>query len=71
MGSDKRFRVLDGNGSNVLGGDVGQDNVYVRTYGAIVEGEKSIDSLAVGESTRKRYALSGQKPTVYRILRVA
>ncbi len=65
------FRVLDGNDSNVLGADVGIDNVYIRTYGSIVRGEKAIDDLAVGESTRKRYALSGQKPTVYRILRVS
>ena len=66
-----KFRIIDDkNDSIVLGGDVTEDNVYVRTYGALLPGEKLPTDLQVGESTRKRYALSGQKPTVYRILRV-
>lgn len=68
---EKLFRILDDRtGETVLGGDVSGENVYIRTYGTIVEGEPAVDSLAVGESTLKRYALSGGKPTVYRILRV-
>lgn len=68
---DKQFRILDDrDGSTVMGGDVGEGNVYIRTYGSILDGEKTIGDLNVGESTRKRYGLCGQKPTVYRILRV-
>ena len=66
-----RFRILDGHDANVLGDDLSEGNVYVRTYGTVLPGEKQPTELNVGESTRKRYALSGQKPTVYRLLRVA
>lgn len=67
----KMFRILDGKDDLVLGGDVSEDNVYVRVYGSTLRGEKRPTDLAIGESTRKRYALSGQKPTVYRILRIS
>lgn len=66
----KTFRILNGYDENVLGGDVGEENVYIRAYGSVLRGECAVSDLDVGESTRKRYALSGQKPTVYRILRV-
>jgi hypothetical protein len=67
----KRFRIIDDrDGSSVLGGDVSENNVYIRTYGALLPGETPIADLAVGESALKRYALSGGKPTVYRVLRV-
>ncbi len=67
---EKRFVVLDGSDQNVLGGEVSEANAYIAAYGALLAGHPPVSDLAVGESTRKRYALSGQKPTVYRILRV-
>jgi len=69
--SVKMFRILDGKDDSILGGDVAEGNAYVSAYGSVIRGEKSPTDLAIGESTRKRYALSGQKPTVYRILRVS
>jgi hypothetical protein len=36
----------------------------------VLAGEKLVSALDVGEHTFKRYALSGQKPTTYKILRV-
>lgn len=68
--TQKRFRILNGSDEDVLGGAVGEGNAYLAAYGSLVRGEKPVGELEVGESTRKRYALSGQKPTVYRILRV-
>lgn len=66
------YRILDDrDGSDVLGATVSGDNVYVRAYGRLLHGEKRPEDLLVGESTRKRYNLSGQRPTVYRILRVS
>lgn len=69
-GSEKRFRLLDGF-EDVLGGDVSEENVYIKTYGSVLAGEKLVSELAAGEHTFKRYALSGQRPTTYKILRVA
>jgi len=61
---------MNGANESVLGGDVGEGNVYITTYGTVVRGEKAVSDLAVGESTLKRYCLSGSRPTVYRILRL-
>jgi hypothetical protein len=70
---EKLFRILDDrDGTSVMGEvPLPEGNVYIAGYGAILPGEKPIADLDVGESTYKKYALSGQKPTVYRILRVA
>lgn len=68
----KTFRLIDdADGSVVLGGDVSERNVYIAAYGSVLPGEKLPGELEVGESTRKRYALSMTRPTVYRILRVS
>jgi hypothetical protein len=67
----KRFKLVKpGTNEDVLGGAVGADNVYIRTYGAIHEGHKHPDELNIGEVTLKTFALSGQKPTAYEIVRV-
>lgn len=62
--------MLDGNDNNVLGGDVGEDNAFISMHGVVVPGEKTIATLDVGGMTLKTYAMSGQKPVTYRILRV-
>lgn len=68
----KMFRLIDdSDGSTVLGGDVSEHNVYIAAYGTPLPGEKLPGDLQVGESARKRYALSMTRPTVYRILRVS
>lgn len=68
--SEKQFQLRDDtDGTDVLG-RVSEDNVYIKTYGTVVEGKQPKD-LEVGESTLKRYALSGTRPTVYRITRVS
>lgn len=66
-----KFKMLtdDGKDNDVLGGVVELDNVYIKTYGSLVRG-KSPDQLDVGESCIKKYAMSGQKPTTYKIIRV-
>jgi len=70
MTKDKRrFRLQDARGEDCLGGAVTIDNPYISAYGALVGGPK-VEDLAVGDCCKKRYALSGQKPTVYTIVRV-
>jgi hypothetical protein len=66
-----KFRLLtnDGKESDVFGIPVPIDNCYVSAYGMLVRGKRPKD-LAIGESCIKRYALSGQKPTTYKIVRV-
>jgi len=44
--------------------------VYVKTYGSLLPGKKKPKELEVDEFTYKKYSLSGQKETVYVILRV-
>jgi len=65
------YRLLNGADEDVLGGPVGPDNVYMRSYGRSVVGQPTIDALEVGQHTLRQYALSGSRPTVYRIVRVA
>lgn len=66
----KKFKlVTTDTNDDVLGGAVGIDNVYITAYGSHVSGKEPRE-LDVGESCLKRYALSGQKPTVYKIVRV-
>ena len=70
--TEKMFRIIDDRDDSVVtGADVGEGNAYISAYGALVKGQKPWRELEVGESTLKRYALSGTKPTVYRILRVS
>jgi hypothetical protein len=65
----KRF-LIQKNGQDVLGGAVGEDNVYIATYGSVEPGRKQPADLDVDETTLKTYALSGQKPTTYTITRI-
>lgn len=66
-----KFRLLsdDGKDSDILGCMLDLNNVYIKTYGSLISG-KLPEQLDVGESCIKRYALSGQKPTTYKIVRV-
>lgn len=66
----KKFRLQDREGHDVLGGEVGEDNAYVRTYGTVVQGRPP-GELEVDESCVKEYALSGQRPTRYWLVRTA
>lgn len=66
----KYLLLNDSTGEDVVGGALSEDNAYVSSYGALLPGEKRPNALAVGESTRKTYALSGARPTVYRLTRV-
>jgi hypothetical protein len=67
----KRFRLQTETGEDVLGGEVGEDNVYISTYGTLEPGSSPPGELLVDEFCKKRYALSGQKPTVYVIVRTS
>ncbi len=64
------FRILtdDGKDQDVMG-PLEEGNVYIQAYGTLVSG-KPPRCLEVGESCIKRYSLSGQKPTTYKIVRV-
>lgn len=56
----RRFRLTDPrDNSDVMGGSMPIGNP-----------DKAITDLAVGESVLRVYALSGQKPTTYRLVRV-
>lgn len=71
MTDGKRFKLVDpATEYDVLGGTVDEGNVYVRTYGRTLAGYKPAGELAVGESALREYALSGQKPTTYKLVRV-
>jgi len=63
------FKLLNFQDEDVLCGAVSLANPYIGAYGALVRG-KPPSELAIGESCVKRYALSGQKPTEYKIVRV-
>ena len=63
----RRFVLQDREGKDVLGAPVTIDNVYISAYGTLVGGSPP-DKLRVRDSCKKRYALSGQKPTVYTIV---
>lgn len=54
---------------DVLGGSVGEGNVYITAYPSVLPDNKAISALEVGESTLARYSLSGSSG-VYRIVRV-
>ncbi len=66
----KRYMLQNTRGEDVLGGAVSGDNVFIRTYGSLVKGHSAVSALAVGETTKKAYSLSGQKKTIYTIVRV-
>lgn len=65
-----RFNVVTTDGKDeVVFRCVSLENAYVSAYGMLVRGRAPAD-LDVYESCVKRYALSGQKPTEYKIVRV-
>lgn len=67
----KKFKLVNpGTDEDVLGGAVTEDNVYIKTYGSRLADQKPVAELEVGESSLHRYKLSGQKATVYQIVRV-
>lgn len=68
MDDDKRFRIQDDQARDVMGGELSLGNAYVSAYGSLVRG-RSPAELEVDETCVKEYALSGQKPTRYTIVR--
>lgn len=66
----KRFNVQDRNGETVMG-PIAEDNVYLTAYGSTNPGCKEPTTLKVGEVTRRTYALSGQEPTTYWVVRLS
>lgn len=71
MDENKRFRLQTEDGKDVLGGEVPLGNAYISAYGSLREGDKPPAELEVDELCRKTYALSGQRPTTYVIVRTA
>jgi hypothetical protein len=68
---EKRFRLQDLNGHDVMGGELTLENPYIGGgYGALLPAQKRPEELAIDETCRKSFALSGGKPTVYVIVRV-
>lgn len=67
----KQFVLKDPkNDEDCLGGPVGENNVYIASYGAPVnKDDKHPKDLAVGESVLRRYSLSGQSG-VYKVVRL-
>lgn len=70
--SEKLFKLVEpGNDQPIYGFDrMPVENPYIGAYGALLKGQKPLHDLEIGEGSLKRYALSGQKPTVYKIVRV-
>ena len=66
---EKKFRLLDMHGNDVMGGLLSSLNPYVSCYGVPVKNGKLPQDLEVGESCKMVYNLSGQKPTEYFIKR--
>lgn len=66
-----RFRLLtnDGRDEEIFGASIELENAYISAYGKLVRGKPPAE-LEVGESCLKEYAMSGQTPTVYKIVRV-
>lgn len=65
------FRLVSpGTNDDVLGHEVEESNAYISLWGVRLNGEKPVANLEVGEGSLHRYAMSGQKPTVYKIVRV-
>lgn len=66
----RRYMLRDTATNEDVFGPVGPDNVYLKTYGIPVNlHDKKVEQLEVGESTLKRYSLSGSSG-VYRVVRV-
>lgn len=66
----KKFRLQDREGHDVMGGALELGNPYIDGgYGALISG-KPPAQLEVDEFCVKEYALSGQKPTRYTIVRI-
>ena len=68
----RRFRLTDTRtNEDVMGGPLGLANPYVLGYSSGVNADdKGPGELEIGESVLRVYALSGQKPTTYRLVRV-
>jgi hypothetical protein len=66
----KKFRLQDVEGRDVMGGLLELGNAYVSAYGELMPGSRPPDELEVDEFCKKEYALSGQKATVYVLVRV-
>lgn len=67
----KAFDLIDEATDERVMRSLSESNVYVTAYGSLLAGELAVSDLDVGQRTRKRYALSGGKPTVYAIERVS
>jgi hypothetical protein len=67
----RRYRVQTETGEQVFGADLERGNAYLTAYGATVLGGAPIDDLLVDEFTFREYALSGQRPTTYVVVRTA
>ena len=65
-----RFVILKtSDDSNVMGGELSEDNVYICAYPKPIKDNKHPTKLAVGESSLCEYSLSGSKG-VYRVVRI-
>lgn len=68
----RRFVVrVSGGREDVLGGRLSRRNAYIDLYPSVLEGQPSVDDLAVHQKTKASYSLSGSRPVVYDIWRVA
>lgn len=68
--AQRRYMLRDTATNEDVLGPIGPDNVYLKTYGVPVNPEdKKVEDLEVGETTLKRYNLSGASG-VYRVVRV-
>lgn len=70
MEAVKQFKLTKTDDSETVMGPIGEDNVYIASYGAAVNrGDKEPQDLEVGESVLRRYALSGSVG-VYKVVRL-
>jgi hypothetical protein len=52
--------------------DIGLSHAYLTAYGTYADdAQPRVEDLPIDGITRRRYSLSGQKPTVYLIVRTA
>lgn len=65
---DKRYNVQTLDGEIVLR-DITENNAYLTAYGKVTRGGAPVGDLLVDEVTYREFALSGQKPTTYAVVR--
>ena len=68
----KTFRIIDdSDGSNVLGGDVGEENAFLLNSCTVLSGQKytPLDHLEVGESQVRAFFSCGTRGH-YRVYRI-